>query len=300
MSNAEIEVRHLPEALRARPARRPATRAQRLTQSALQHGVLVAIGLLFLAPLLWMISSSLKANDQLFVAQPIWVPQPPRWENYPKALNYIPFFTYLKNTLFICGMCVIGSLLSCSLVAYGFSRIDWPGREPLFFVLLATMMLPAQVTMIPSFLLFRWLGWYGTYKPLIVPSFFASAFLVFLLRQFFLTIPKELSEAARIDGASEFTTFARVILPLAKPALATVALFTFLSHWNDFLGPLLYLKDQSKYTLALGLQQFLNAYRSEWGLLMAASTVVTVPIIVLFFFTQRTFIQGIAMTGTKG
>jgi multiple sugar transport system permease protein len=285
----------------AKQARRTtAARVRRLARGAVQHGVLIALGLLFLAPMLWMVSSSLKANDQLFVAHPIWVPRPARWDNYPRALNYIPFFTYLRNTLLICSLAVAGSLISCSLTAYGFARIDWPGREAVFFVLLATMMLPAQVTMIPSFLLFRWLGWYGTYKPLIVPAFLGNAFLIFLLRQFFLTIPRELSEAARIDGASEFTTFARVILPLARPALATVALFTFLFAWNDFLGPLLYLKDQSKYTLALGLQQFLSAYRSEWGLLMAASTVVTGPIILLFFFTQRTFIQGIAMTGTKG
>lgn len=277
-----------------------AVTARQLLRGAVQHATLIALGLLFLAPLLWMVSSSLKANDQLFVPQPIWFPSPPRWENYPKALTYIPFLTYLGNTLLICTLAVVGSLISCSLVAYGFARIDWPGRDLLFFALLATMMLPAQVTMIPSFLLFRWLGWYGTYKPLIVPAFLGNAFLIFLLRQFFLSIPKELSEAARIDGASEFTTFARVILPLAKPALATVALFTFLFHWNDFLGPLIYLNDQSQYTLALGLQQFLNAYRSEWGLLMAASTVVTGPIILLFFFTQRTFIQGIAMTGTKG
>ena len=279
---------------------RAAAEARRGVGSVVQHLVLVGIGMLFLLPLLWMVSSSLKGNEQLFVADPTWIPRPIRWDNYPHALTFIPFFTYLKNTLLICAFGVVGSLISCSLVAYGFSRIEWPGRDALFLVLLATMMLPAQVTMIPSFLMFRWLGWYGSFKPLIVPSFLGSAFLIFLLRQFFLTIPKELSEAARIDGASEFTTFARVILPLARPALATVALFQFLHHWNDFLGPLLYLKDQNNYTLALGLQQFLNAYRSEWGLLMAASTVVTLPIIVLFFFTQRTFIQGIAMSGSKG
>ena len=283
-----------------KPVKRSGAAARRGAGSLLQHLVLVGIGLLFLLPLLWMISSSLKGNEQLFVADPSWIPSPVRWDNYPRALTFIPFFTYLRNTLVICAFGVIGSLLSCSLVAYGFSRIEWPGRDALFLVLLATMMLPAQATMIPSFLLFRWLGWYGSFKPLVVPSFLGSAFLIFLLRQFFLTIPKELSEAARIDGASEFTTFARVILPLARPALATVALFQFLHHWNDFLGPLLYLKDQNNYTLALGLQQFLNAYRSEWGLLMAASTVVTLPIIVLFFFTQRTFIQGIAMSGSKG
>ena len=283
-----------------KPVKRSGAAARRGAGSLLQHLVLVGIGLLFLLPLLWMISSSLKGNEQLFVADPSWIPSPVRWDNYPRALTFIPFFTYLRNTLVICAFGVIGSLLSCSLVAYGFSRIEWPGRDALFLVLLATMMLPAQATMIPSFLLFRWLGWYGSFKPLVVPSFLGSAFLIFLLRQFFLTIPKELSEAARIDGASEFTTFARVILPLARPALATVALFQFLHHWNDFLGPLLYLKDQNNYTLALGLQQFLNAYRSEWGLLMAASTVVTLPIILLFFFTQRTFIQGIAMSGSKG
>ena len=282
-----------------KPARQRRT-ARKLAAGLIQHLVLIGVGFLFLAPLLWMVSCSLKSNEQLFIPEPAWMPDPVRWKNYPDALTYIPFFTYLGNTLTICLLGVIGSLLSCSLVAYGFARIEWPGRDALFLVLLATMMLPAQVTMIPTFLLYRWLGWYGTFKPLVVPTFLGSAFLIFLLRQFFLTIPKELSEASRIDGASEFTTFARVILPLARPALATVALLTFLHHWNDFLGPLIYLKDQSRYTLALGLQQFLNAYRSEWGLLMAAATVVTLPIVVLFFFTQRTFIQGIAMTGSKG
>jgi multiple sugar transport system permease protein len=283
--------------VKPRPVR---VRVERVGRALVQHAALIALGLLFLGPFFWMVSSSLKTNEQLFIADTVWMPDPVRWQNYPEALTSIPFFDYLRNTLVICGFGVLGSLLSCSVVAYGFARIEWPGRNALFILLLATMMLPQQVTMIPTFLLFRWLGWYGTFQPLIVPAFFGSPFLIFLLRQFFLTIPKELSEAARIDGASELGIFSRVVLPLAKPALATVALFTFLHHWNDFLGPLIYLKDQSSYTIALGLQQFLNAYRSQWGLLMAASTVVTLPIIVLFFFTQRTFIQGIAMTGSKG
>lgn len=262
--------------------------------------VLIGLGIVFMLPFVWVVSTSLKPDTQIFIFPPQWIPRPFVWSNYPKALAYIPFLTFLKNTLIYCIGTVIGTILSCSLVAYSCSRIAWPGRNIIFFLAISTMMLPYQVTMIPLFIVFRQLGWVGTFKPLIIPTFFGHGFYIFLLRQFFMTIPGELSDAARIDGCSHFGIYSRLILPIAKPALATVALFRFLASWNDFLGPLIYLNSESQYTLSLGLRMFLMAHRAEWALLMATSVVVTVPIIILFFFTQRTFIQGIALTGLKG
>ena len=223
-----------------------------------------------------------------------------KWQNYSKAIRYIPFLRYLANTLMICVSNVIGAALSCSLVAYGFGRIRWFGRDFFFLILLATMMLSGQVTLLPVFRIFRELGWIGTFLPLIVPSFFGSAFFIFLLRQFFMGIPQELSEAAVIDGCSELGIYAKIILPLAKPALLTVALFTFLGNWDDFMGPLIYLTDNSKYTLAVGLQHFLGQHDAEWAQLMALSTMMTLPVIVLFFLTQKTFVKGITLGGVKG
>ena len=222
------------------------------------------------------------------------------WENYADAFEVMDFWQNLRNTLFICYTVVLGTLLSCSLVAYSFSRIEWPGRDLLFMLVLATMMLPYSVTLIPLFAVYRQLGWVGTFKPLIVPAFFGTAFYIFLLRQFFMSIPRDLSAAARIDGCTEFGIFSRIVLPLSKPALATTALFMFMFQWGDFLNPLIYLQDDRQYTLAIALQQFQSQHESAWGALMAMSTVITLPIIVLFFFTQRTFIQGITMTGLKG
>ena len=222
------------------------------------------------------------------------------WSNYSRGLTFIPFADQLRNTLIISICCVIGTILSCSLVAYGLSKIDWRGRNTLFVIILSTMMLPAQVTMIPVFTIFVKLHWVNTFLPLIVPSLLGTPFFIFLLRQFFLGIPRELSEAARLDGCSEFGIYRRVVMPLSKPALATVGLFTFIGAWNEFLGPLIYLLDETKYTLSLGLAMFTGQYGNEYGMLMAVSTVVTIPIIVLFFFTQRTFIQGMTMSGIKG
>ncbi|MGQ9733006.1 MAG: carbohydrate ABC transporter permease [Candidatus Zipacnadales bacterium] len=220
--------------------------------------------------------------------------------NYPSGLTFIPFEKYLFNTLTICALVVIGTLLSCSLVAYGLARINWRGRNVLFYVIIATMMLPFQVTMVPLFVVFARLGWVDSFLPLFVPAFFGNAFFIFLLRQFFMTIPYELTDAARIDGCSEWDIYWRIVLPLAKPALATVGLFAFMNTWNDYVGPLIYLSDASKYTLSLGLATFSSQYGSYPGMLMAVTTVMTVPIIVLFFVAQRTFIQGIALTGIKG
>lgn len=221
------------------------------------------------------------------------------WSNYSRGLVFIPFVQQVRNTIIICFFVVVGTLLSCSLVAYGLSKIEWKGRNVLFVVILSTMMLPYQVIMIPVFAIFVWLGWVDTFLPLTVPAFFGNAFFIFLLRQFFMTIPKDLSEAAKLDGCSEFDIYRRIIMPLSKPALAMVGLWTFMNAWNDFVGPLIYIVDPSKYTLSLGLAMFVGQYGNEYGMLMAVSTVVTIPIIVMFFFTQRTFIQGITMTGLK-
>lgn len=226
----------------------------------------------------------------------------PRWGNFGEAVVQMDQFPrYLANTLIVCLLTVVGTVLSSAVVAYGFSRIDWPGRDKVFVIVLATMMIPFPVIMVPLYGLFRELGWIGTLRPLWVPAFFASAFNVFLLRQFFRTIPRDLSEAARIDGCGELRIFLQIILPLAKPSLAVVALFQFLSTWNDFLGPLIYLTDQRDFTLALGLQFFQSQHGgTQWHLLMAASCLVVAPVIVLFFLAQRTFVEGVSMSGLKG
>ena len=226
----------------------------------------------------------------------------PRWGNFPGAVRAMRRFPrYLANTVILCVLNVVGTVFSSALVAYGFSRLEWRWRDPLFGLLLATMMIPFPVVMVPLFALFRWLGWIGTLRPLWVGSFCASAFNVFLLRQFFRTIPKELSEAARIDGCGEFRIFWRIVLPLCRPALVVVALFTFMGTWNDFLGPLIYLTDERDFTLALGLRamQTTGSGGIEWNYMMAASTLVILPVIALFFVAQRSFIEGIALTGTK-
>lgn len=269
-------------------------------QAGLSHLLLLLAGFTFLVPFFWMLSTSFKSNEEVATWPPVWIPNPLQWSNYPRAMTFVPFGTYALNTAIIVGTALVGTLFSCTLIAYGFSRIEWKGRDTVFFIYLSTLMLPYQVTMIPLFIVFKNLKWVGTFLPLIVPSFFGSVFYVFLLRQFFMTIPRELSDAALIDGAGELTIFTRIILPLSKPALAVVALFTALGHYRDFLGPLLYLNDQSQYTISLGLQQFQRSYWAEWQLLMAASTVSVIPIIILFFLAQRTFIQGISITGLKG
>jgi multiple sugar transport system permease protein len=275
-------------------------RTRRVLTELVAHLFLILFGLAFALPFFWQLSTSLKPDAQIFVLPPQWIPDPIQWDNYPRALTYIPYFLYFRNTLYIAIFNVIAIMLSCTLVAYGFARINWPGRNVFFGVLLATLMIPYPVTLIPTFLIFRALGWVGTANPLTWPAFFGSAFYIFLLRQFYMTIPQELSHAAKIDGASEFSIYWRIILPLSRPALATVALFTFLANWNDFLGPLIYLSNKDQYTLALGLYGFAGARRTEWGLLMAAGTVTVLPIVVLFFLAQRTFIQGVTLTGTKG
>ncbi|GIV19176.1 MAG: sugar ABC transporter permease [Armatimonadota bacterium] len=262
--------------------------------------VLIALSISFLAPFALMVSTSLKTEDRIFTETIEWIPNPIRWQNYIEALQSFPFLLYLRNTLFVCALVVVGTVLSSALPAYGFARLRWKGRDVLFLMMLATIMLPTQVTMLPVFVMFRTIGWTGTYLPLVVPPFFGSAFAIFLLRQFFLTIPQELSDAARIDGCSEWRIFWQIIVPLSVPALATVALFAFIGAWTDFINPLVYLTDENTYTLAVGLQTFVGRHSSEWNLLMAAATVVTLPLMVVFFFTQRLFIEGITLTGIKG
>lgn len=223
----------------------------------------------------------------------------PTLRHYVKGLSSFSFDLFLQNTLFIAVFAVIGTVLSCSWVAYGFSILEWPGRDKVFWLMLSTMMLPGQVTMIPLFLIFKHLGWINTYLPLIVPAFLGNAFFIFLLRQFFLTIPRDLIDAARVDGCSAFRIYWQIVMPLSVPALATVALFTFLASWNDFMGPLIYVVDEAKYTLSLGLAMFRGRFMTRYGEMMAVSTLMTIPIIVLFFFTQKTFIQGIKTSGMK-
>jgi len=260
----------------------------------------IAGAAVMLLPLAWLVSSSLKPDDQLFVYPPVWIPRYLNWPNYVNAWNYAPFAMYLTNTLIITVFSLIGTLISSSLVAYGFARGQFPGRDLLFGILLSTMMLPGIVTLIPLFLIFKALNWINTFLPLIVPSYFATPFYVFLLRQFFLGLPRDLDDAAYVDGASTLQVLVQVILPLAKPALASVAIFSVTFHWNDFLAPLIYLNDQSMYTLALGLYSFLSEHTAQWGYLMAASTLMILPMVVLFFFAQRTFIQGIVTSGFGG
>ncbi len=255
---------------------------------------------LFLTPLIWMISSSLKPDYQIFAMPPQLIPNPPRWENYIEALNYVPFGRYAVNTLVIALLTIVGHLLSCTLIAYAFARLRAPGRDTLFMIVLATMMLPYPVTMVPTFMLFNALGWVNTYLPLVVPAFFGSPFYIFLLRQFFLNISPELEDAASLDGANRLQILWYVILPLSKPALATVAIFSFQAAWNDFLTPLIYLHTRSLYTVTLGLDFFRSSYDVNWAYLMAASLVTMLPVIIIFFLAQRYFIEGINLGGVKG
>lgn len=278
----------------------PARAARRGLNAALFYAALLLLTAVFVAPFAYMVSTSLKSEDRIFSEAIEWIPRPPVWQNYADALASFPFGLFLRNTLLVCALTVTGTLLSSMLPAYGFSRLRWRGRDPLFFLMLATLMLPVQVTMLPQFLMFRGLGWTGTYLPLVVPPFFGNAFAIFLLRQFFLSIPEELSDAARLDGCSEGRILWQIIAPLATPALVTVGLFAFIGAWTDFINPLVYLTDESTFTLAVGLQTFIGRHSSEWNLLMAAATVVTLPLLVVFFLAQKTFIEGVAMGGVKG
>jgi multiple sugar transport system permease protein len=284
--------------------RRPlgSRRAGRTLSASLgKHTVLIVLSAMFALPLVWMVGTSFKTAQQALTLPVVWWPHPFLWSNYPGLFAALPFFRFFWNTFLYAAVTIVGVCISSSLVAYGFSRLRWPGRDVVFYVMLMTMILPFVCTLIPLFVMYKRFGWIGGYLPLEVPTFFgSSAFSTFLLRQFFMTIPQSLSEAARIDGASEFYIYRRIILPLAKPALATVVLFQFIYCWNDYLGPLIYISNQNAYPLSLGLDLILGDYTTNWAWVMAGATAATAPIVILFFLTQRTFIQGIALTGTKG
>jgi len=272
---------------------------QRRVGNLMTHVVLVGLLIAFLGPFFWLGSTSFKTDRAMFRMPPQWLPDPVTLEHYEKAFTEFPALRYMGNTLIIVVCTTIGTLLSCSMAAYAFSRLRWPDRGVIFGLLLATMMIPGQVTMIPVYVLFSKLRWVDTFLPLIVPAFFGNAFFIFLLRQFFLTIPEELLEAARLDGAGEWRVFWQIVLPLSKPALLTVMIFSILRAWNDFLGPLIYLSSEKNRTLALGLAHLRGVQGTEWGLLMAAAMIMVLPALLLFFVAQRFFIEGIALTGTK-
>lgn len=263
--------------------------------------ILISGSILILTPVWWMVSTSLKSMQEITRFPPTIIPEEFHFENYINTWKSAPFTLYTLNTLFITTFVVIGSVLSNSFIAYGFAKIKFRGKKFLFAVVLSTMMIPGFVTLIPQYVLFSKLGWLNTALPLIVPPFFGSAFFIFLLRQFFMTIPNEMIEAAKIDGASHFYIWRKIAVPLAKPAIATVAIFAFNGAWNDFQGPLLYLNDEILYTLQIGLQIFKGEVATQWNYLMAGSLLVLLPVITLFFIFQRYFIEGANITsGIKG
>jgi multiple sugar transport system permease protein len=263
--------------------------------------VLVAGAIVMMLPLAWMVSSSFKLEQRVFQFPPQLIPDPFRPQNYVEALTYKPFDVYLRNTAFLVLMNELAILLTASFCAYGFARLRFPGRDFWFMLVLGTMMVPYVVMMVPLFVIFSRLRWIDTFLPLVVPPFFGGgAFNIFLLRQFFRTIPEELADAARIDGCSEFTIYARIMMPLAKPALTTVAIFAFFGSWNNFMGPLLYLHSPDKFTVSIGLATFRSVLYTRWDLLMAASTAMTLPVLIVFFLAQRYFVQGVVLTGLKG
>ena len=274
---------------------------RKTVQSVLSHAVLITLSLVFLTPFLWLLTTSVKPDTQIFAFPPVWIPSPVTFQNYVTGLQFIPFMQYLSNTLIYCGLSIVGTIISSSLVAYSLTHIEWPGRTVLFLIIVATMMVPGQVTMIPLFLVFKTLGWLDSLKPLIVPHFFVQPFFIFLLRQFFLTIPRALDEAARIDGASEWQIFSRIIVPLSTPALGVLAIFSFNRYWNSFLWPLVVARSADLYTLQVGLSfVHTSEFKTEYGLMMAGAAVASLPMIVVFFAFQRYFMQGIRVGAVKG
>jgi multiple sugar transport system permease protein len=285
------------------------TRVQReRIQKAILHAILVTGAFVFSIPFIWLLTTAFKNDAEMAAFPPVWLPDRlmPPWDfsdmfyHFERALTFIPYWKYMLNSAYITAMNIVGELFACSLVAYGFSRVRFKGRDVLFVMVLSTMMLPGQVTMIPAFLIFKWLGWYNTFKPLYIRAFSGSAFFIFLLRQFMLTLPRDLEDAAKIDGCGHLRIYLQIVLPLVKPALATIAIFTFMGSWNDFVRPLIYITDLDLMPLSLGLQMFKGAHAAEWGPLMAASLIMVLPVIVLFFSAQKYFIQGVTLTGMKG
>ncbi len=279
-------------------------RRRRIREAAFQlfwYILLSAIAVVLALPLLWLVSTSFKTGSQTFLMPPRWIPQPIVVSNYPEAFRAVDFDRYFWNTLYVTLVSTAGTLLTASLAAFAFARLRFPLRGLLFGVVLSTIMLPGIVTLIPTFILFRWLDWIDTFKPLVVPNWLGGgAFSIFLFRQFFMTLPLELDEAARVDGASNYLIYWRILLPLSTPVMATVAIFSVIYNWNDFFTPLIYLQSPHKWTMAIGLQSFKDLYSTSWNLMMAASTVMIAPLLALFFAAQRYFTSGIQMSGIAG
>lgn len=274
--------------------------AKSLVTRVLMWICIILLCIISLFPFFWMVRSSLMTKTEIFGTPMRWLPETIQWQNYRDALTQVPFARYFLNSLFLVVVNIIGKLLSSSLVAFGFSRIEFRGKNVWFAIVIATMMIPWSVLLIPQFMLWNVVGFYNTYVPLTLPAFFLDGFYIFLLRQFFSTLPRDYDEAAILDGASYFTIYSRIIMPLCKPALMTVCVFTFMNTWNDFIGPMIYLKDPKMSTVSLGLQMFISQYTTEWHLMMAAATVAIVPMIIMFFFAQRYFIEGMTFAGIKG
>ncbi len=306
------DIAHAPAAPVALPVRRRTSLLRKSIKTILPHLLLVALAVLFLVPFYWMLASSLKTKETMFTYPIEWLPRTWNWQNYPNAINYpgFPFLQFLWNSTYYSIGVTVGTVISCAMVGYAFARLRFPFRTPLFYVTMATLMIPWVVTFIPTFILFKELDTVtssllnfkllGTYWPLIIPAFGGNAFYIFLMRQFFLGLPGELSDAARVDGAGEFRIFWQIMLPLVKPALMVMAVFTFLGTWHDFFGPLIYVSDNKQFPLSLGLYAFRAQRTTEWALMMAAAALSTVPLIIVFFFTQRYFLEGIKLTGIKG
>lgn len=293
-ADSRVSLRHT----RSGPSTWDVTR--RILKPVVVHSFLILASLIMALPFIWMVLSSLKAQPEIFIFPPRLLPRTPLWSNYIEVTKAMPFTWFTYNSLEIAILSVLGQVLSASLAAYAFARLRFPGRDIMFLVWLGCMMIPSQVTLIPQFVLFRSFGWLDTHLPLIVPSFFGSAFGTFLLRQFFLTIPMELEDAAIVDGCTRFRIYWNIMMPLAKPAIATLAVFTFMGSWNNLLGPVIYLTTYNKLTLPVGLAFFRGQYGTAWALLMAGATISVIPIIALYMFAQQYFVQGVVMSGIKG
>ncbi len=263
--------------------------------------IITFFGMLLIVPFLWAVSTSLKPTGQEFTYPPKWIPEPFMRENYRIALTTLPFHMFLKNTVIITAFATVGSVITASLAGYAFARLQFPGKNFLFMLCISTMMLPYVVTLVPTFILFRWLGWVDTFYPLIVPSWFGGgAFFIFLCRQFFMTLPLDYDDAAKIDGASEWYIYSRIIMPLSQPVVITMLIFNFVNHWNDFMGPLIFLHSMEKKTISIGLRTYLGVEGTDWNYLMAASVATIIPVLIIFFVAQRYFIKGVVMSGLAG
>jgi len=269
-------------------------------ERAIIYGLLLMGATVLMIPFWWMVSTSLKPLDEVFAYPIKWIPSKLVWRNYVEVFERAPFARYILNTVYLTLVGIIGNLVGSSLAAFSFARLRFRGKNILFLIMLSTMMVPGWVTMIPTFIMFKYFGWLNSFKPLLVPAFFAQPFYTFLLRQFFMGIPKELEDAARIDGCSTFRIFWQIMVPLARPALATVAIFAFFSYWNVLLGPLIYLQSQDKFTISVGILSFQSEQYANYANMMAAACISMLPCLLLFFFAQRLFIQGVVVTGVKG